>query len=162
MWSHPQSHQLKVETIRYQTNIVLKLNCIRIWPPKSWTSMNLKWPCLIRERRRSSSSYGPDSVNLYHAHYWEVLFQPITEATRSLDSVPLYDKFLLSPSEIIALVPWSPSSKIPPGTSPSLARALSLSTPMASPPSLLGVKVAGHHQQRWSPAVCLYAFPTDW
>ena len=42
-----------------------------------------------RSSHTSSYSSGPASVNLYHAHYWVLVFRPITAATRSLDSFPL-------------------------------------------------------------------------
>ena len=49
----------------------------------------------------------------------------------------------------------SPPSDIPPGPSPSLARAFSLFSPMDSPPSPIGVYFSGHPQRRCSPVVCL-------
>ena len=49
-------------------------------------------PVVILLRDTSSSSYyysGPFSVSPYHAHYWVVIFQPITAATGALGYVPL-------------------------------------------------------------------------
>ena len=86
---------------------------------------------------------------------------PITAATRSLDSVPLYFSLILFPSVRISLLPLAPHGYIPPGPSPSLSSACSLSPPMVSPPSPLVVYCTGHHQWRWSPAFRLYTFPTD-
>ena len=72
-------------------------------------------------------SSGSASVTIYLAHYWVVVFYPRAAATSSLDSVPLYVKWLLSPLAIIIMVPLSPPPRFHLGHPPPLpAHSLSL------------------------------------
>ena len=47
------------------------------------------WGECGKEGRNFFYSSGTASVNLKHAHYWVVVFQPITAATRSLYYAPI-------------------------------------------------------------------------
>ena len=101
-------------------------------------------------------SSGSASVTIYLAHYWVVVFYPRAAATSSLDSVPLYVKWLLSPLAIIIMVPLSPPPRFHLGHPPPLpAHSLSL---LLWPPlrlrlvfSLLATISNGHQP----PSACL-------
>ena len=64
-----------------QTKMDLKLQQFSLYMCNGGININNIWALL--------SSSGPASVTIYNYHYWVVVFQPITAAARSIDSVPL-------------------------------------------------------------------------
>ena len=104
----------------------------------------------------SSSSSGTASVTLYHAHYWVVVFHPITVATWSLDSVHL----------IMSVCYFVPPTSIP---SHRHSRGIPSSSPIYSSPSESAADSSAlffapskyipaySHQRRDTLAPCLWA-----